>query len=287
MAAKSEMTLKIVTDSACDIPDELVDVFNITVVPVYINIGEDSYLDGTELPRQEFFNNLNTYHPYPRTSAPAVGAFAETYARLAHEGATEILSIHIAASLSNTWNAARLGADAVSTIPVTVFDTKQVSLGSALLVITAAEMAARGCTLAEITSFLAAHLSNTRLFGMLNTLDSLRRSGRVNWAEFGIGTLLQIKPVMMISDGAISVLAKVRTRNRAIQYMLDQVSRYGPFEKFAVAHVNAPEAAAKLKKMAMSAFPNVDSLPIMSIGPAVGTHLGLDAVGFACIGTAS
>ncbi len=279
------MTLKIVTDSACDVPDELVDVFDITVVPVYINIGKDSYLDGIELPRQEFFNNLDTYDPYPGTSAPAIGTFAETYARLANEGATEILSIHIAASLSNTWNAARLGAEAVSTIPVTVFDTKQVSLGAALLAITAAEMAAKGCTLTEITSFLTAHLPNTRLFGMLNTLDSLRRSGRVNWAEFGIGTLLQIKPVMMISDGAISVLAKVRTRKRAIQYMLDQVSRYGPFEKLVVAHVNAPEAAAKLKKMAMSAFPDADSLPIMSIGPAVGTHLGLDAVGFACIGT--
>ncbi|KAA3664887.1 MAG: DegV family protein, partial [Chloroflexi bacterium] len=183
--------------------------------------------------------------------------------------------------------AARLGADAVETVPVTVFDTKQISLGAALLVITAAEMAAKGNSLAEITNYLTVHLPNTRLFGMLNTLDSLRRSGRVNWAEFGIGTLLQIKPVMMISDGAISVLAKVRTRKRALQYMLDQVARYGPFEKFVVAHVNAPEAAAKLKEMAMAAFPNAGSLPIMPIGPAVGTHLGLDAVGFACIGAVS
>lgn len=281
------MTLKIVTDSACDIPDELVNAYDITVVPVYINIGNESYLDGTELPRHSFFNNLNTYLPYPRTSAPAIGTFAETYAQLAQKGATEILSLHIAASLSNTWNAARLGADAVETVPVTVFDTKQISLGAALLVITAAEMAAKGNSLAEITNYLTVHLPNTRLFGMLNTLDSLRRSGRVNWAEFGIGTLLQIKPVMMISDGAISVLAKVRTRKRALQYMLDQVARYGPFEKFVVAHVNAPEAAAKLKEMAMAAFPNAGSLPIMPIGPAVGTHLGLDAVGFACIGAVS
>lgn len=279
------MTLRIVTDSACDIPDDLANAYRITVVPVYINIGVDSYLDGTELPRQDFYNNLSSYIPYPRTSAPAVGSFANTYAQLANEGATEILSIHIASSISNTWNAARLGADSAQAVPVTVFDTKQISLGGGLLVIKAAEMASAGCTLREITSFLSTHLSYTRLFGMLNTLDSLRRSGRVNWAEFGIGTLLQIKPVMMISDGAISVLAKVRTRKRAIQYMLQQVANFGPFEKFAVVHVNAPDAAAKLKKLAMSAFPDAENIPIMSIGPAVGTHLGIDAVGFACIGT--
>ena len=281
------MTLRIVTDSACDIPDDQLDALNITVVPVYINIGEYSYLDGAELSRHDFYANLETYQPYPRTSAPAIGSFAEAYAQLAREGATEILSIHIAASLSNTWNAARLGAEATSTIPITVFDTKQVSLGAGLLVITAAELALNGCSVAEIISYLTAHLSHTRLFGMLNTLDSLRRSGRVNWAEFGIGTILQIKPVMMISDGAISVLAKVRTRKRAIKYMMDQVANFGPFEKFVVAHVNAPDAAEKLKVMAMSAFPDVRNLPIMAIGPAVGTHLGLNAVGFACIGTAN
>ena len=237
------MTLRIVTDSACDIPDDQLDALNITVVPVYINIGEYSYLDGTELSRHEFYSNLETYQPYPRTSAPAIGSFAETYANLANQGATEILSIHIAASLSNTWNAARLGAEATGTVPITVFDTKQVSLGAGLLVIAAAEMASAGCPVAEIIAYLTTHLAHTRLFGMLNTLDSLRRSGRVNWAEFGIGTLLQIKPVMMISDGAISVLAKVRTRKRAIKYMMDQVANFGPFEKFVVAHVNAPDAA--------------------------------------------
>jgi len=286
-AARNKMTLKIVADSACDVPVDLAKALDITVIPVYINIGANSYLDGTELPRQFFFNNLDSYSPYPTTSAPAIGAFTETYERLADEGATEILSIHIAASLSNTWNAARLGAEAVSSVPVTVFDTKQVSLGAALLIITAAEMSANGRTLSEIIAFLSAHLPQTRLFGMLDTLESLRRSGRVNWAEFGIGTLLQIKPILMIADGAISVLAKVRTRKRSIQQLLELVNSFGPFEKLAVAHVNAPEAAATLKELALSIFPDAATWPIMAIGPAVGTHLGLDAVGFACVGRAS
>lgn len=279
------MTLRIVTDSATDIPEAVADALNITVVPAYINIGEQSYQDGVELSRQDFFNNLSSYTPYPTTAAPAIGTFTNVYENLAGEGATKILSIHIAATLSNIYNAARLGAEAAKGLSVTLFDTRQVSVGAGLLVIKAAEMAANNRPLSEVISALSACRPHTRLFGMLNSLDSLRHSGRVNWAEFGLGTLLQIKPIMMISDGAVSVLAKVRTRKRSVSYLLDLVYSFGPFERLTIVHVNAPEAAARLKELAASLFPDTESLPIMGIGPAVGTHLGLGAVGFACIGT--
>jgi len=279
------VTLQIVTDSASDVPAEIAAALNITVIPAYINIGASSYLDGVELSRQTFFDNLAQYTPYPTTAAPAAGIFTKTYEQLAHDGATEVLSIHIAGTLSNIYNAARLGAEAAKNVTVHLVDTKQVSLGAGLLVIKAAELAADGQSAATILSMLAKHAPQTHLFGVLNSLESLRRSGRVNWATFGLSTLLQIKPIMMISDGAISVLAKVRTQKRAISQLLTLVQQFGPFERLSVVHVNAPDAAHKLKSLATTFFPDADSLPIMGIGPAVGTHLGIGAVGFACIGT--
>ncbi len=277
------MSLKIVTDSACDVPPAVAKELDITVVPVYINIGTKSYMDGIELTRHTFFDQLTTYHPYPTTAAPAAGAFAETYRRLADSGATEILSLHIATSLSNTYNAARLGAAEVDNLPVTLFNTKQISVGAAMLIIYAAEAAAAGDSVQEIVAKLQQRLSHTRLFGLINSLDSLRRSGRVNWAQFGFGTLLKIKPLMLIADGKIEVVAKVRTRKRAIQQLLELVQSFAPFERMAVVHISALDAAIRLQEQAMMLFPEIKSLLIMEIGPAVGTHLGLGAVGFACI----
>jgi DegV family protein with EDD domain len=277
------MRVKIVADSACDVPPEIAAQLDITIIPVYINIGEKSYQDGVELPRQTFFDNLASYHPYPTTAAPAVGTFTQTYRQLAAAGATHILSLHIASDLSATYNVARLGAEAAPDVNVTLFDTKQIAIGAGLLVILAAEAAANGRSIDEILTLLTPRVARTRLFGMLDTLDSLRRSGRVNWAQFGFGTLLQIKPIMMISDGLIEVVAKVRTRSRSTRQLLSLVQSFGPFEQLAIVHVNALEAAKQLKELALPLFPETAVLSIMEIGPAIGTHLGTGAVGFACI----
>lgn len=279
------MTLKIVTDSACDVPPALAEKLDITVVPVYINMGSSSYLDGVELSRRDFFTHLPTYDPYPTTSAPAVGSFTAVYEQLARDGATEILSIHIAASLSATYNAARLGAEAVTAVPVTLFDTHQITVGAGLLVQMAAEAAAAGRTAAEVVRQLSPHIANTRVFGVIDTLDALRRSGRVNWAEFGLGTLLKIKPIMMISADKIDVVARVRTHTRAVQQVLELVQAYRPFARIVVVHVNAPQAADALCQAARVLFADAGSWQQMEIGPAIGTHLGQGAVGFACIST--
>jgi len=275
------MTLKIVTDSACDVPEALARELDITIVPVYINVGGKSYLEGIELKRQAFYENLPGYHPYPTTAAPAAGTFTETYERLAAEGATEILSIHIASSLSATYNAARLGA-AATEVPVTLFDTQQITLGAGLLVLAAAEAAAAGQTLNEVTDMLTAAVTRTRVFGMIDNLDSLRRSGRVNWAQFGLGTLLQIKPVMMIRAGEISIAARVRTRKRSLRHMVEMVAEFQPFERLAIIHVHAPAAADALRQQAAHLLTENEPL-IAEITPAIGIHLGLGAVGFAAV----
>lgn len=277
------MTIKIVTDSACDVPETIAAALDITIVPVYINVGEKSYQEGIELPRQTFYHQLSGYSHYPTTAAPASGTFTDTYQQLAQAGATEIISLHVAQSLSATYNAARLGAEAQDDVRVTLFDTRQISLGAGLLVILAGQAAKAGQTVLEIVNMLNERVQRAYVFGVIDTLDSLRRSGRVNWAEFGVGTLLQIKPVMMIHQGIVSIAGKIRTRKRAIEHALSLLADLAPFEQLAVIHVNAPEAAEKLKEQAANLFPvGLPSLT-MEITPAIGLHLGLGAVGFACI----
>ena len=279
------MTIKIVTDSACDVPPELADQLDITVVPVYINVGEMSYLEGVDITREQFYGRLPSYAHYPTTAAPATGTFTQLYERLTAAGATQILSMHIAHDLSATFNAARIGAATAESAPVTLFDTRQITLGAGLLVLLAAEAVAAGQTLAEILTMLNERVSRTRVFGMIDSLDSLHRSGRVSWAQFGIGSLLQIKPIMMIADGVISAAAKVRTRKRALSQMLKMVSELAPFERLAIIHVNAQEAAEELYQLSSALFANQSKAApmIQGVTPAVGTHLGVGAVGFAAV----
>ena len=279
------MTIRIVTDSACDVPEAIADQLGIIIVPVYINIGEKSYREGIELTRQAFYQQLPDYRPYPTTAAPSSGTFTAVYEQLAREGASEILSIHIASTLSAVYNAAHLGARAQDAIPVTLFDTQQITLGAGLLVILAAQAAAAGRSMAEIVTMLQERVRRTYVFGMIDTLDSLRQSGRVNWAQFGIGTLLQIKPVMMIHQGVISMAARIRTRKRSVEQALKIVAGLSPFERLAILHVKAPEAAAALWQQSAHLFPQGEAPLTAEITPAVGVHLGLGAVGFACITT--
>lgn len=275
--------IKIVTDSALDVPPDMVEAYGITVVPVFVNIGERGYQEGVELSRQEFYENLEKYEPYPTTAAPAPGTFATVYESLTRQVATDILSIHLASALSATYDNARLGADAAQSCPVHVFDSQQITLGGGLLVMAAAEALAAGKTLPEVMNMLAVCARRTRVFGMIDTMESLRRGGRVSWAQFGIGTLLQIKPVMMISAGEINVIARVRTRKKALPEMLRLVAQFSPFERIAILHVRAPEAAAELQQQSAHLFPDGRPPIIAEVTPAIGAHLGLGAIGFATI----
>lgn len=273
--------IRIVTDSTCDIPESFLTALEITVVPVYVNVGEDSYLDGVELSRAAFYRRFAAGEVVT-TAAPSTGTFVSIYNTLAEAGATEILSLHIADALSNTSNIARLAGE-TAVIPVTVLDTMQVSVGAGFLVIAAAEAAQQGKTMAEITAVLQHTSTRIRIFGMLDTLDALRRGGRVNWAQFGIGTLLQIKPILQVYQGDITVAARVRTRKRALQQMADMVQTHSPLERLAILHVNALETAVTFQQQLTPYFPP-DHPPFMvEITPAVASHFGLGAVGVACV----
>ncbi len=277
------MSIRIVTDSACDVPPDIAEALQITIIPVYINIGDQSYLDGVELSRRDFFENLADYPTFPTTAAPSIGTFTEVYQGLVDDGATEIISIHIPASLSATYNSARLGAQDVSGADITLFDTQQLTMGAGLQVIMAAEAAANGKTAPEIMALLEEIRPKAHIFALLDTLEFLRRSGRVNWAQFGVGTLLRIKPIISVNEGNVEMAARVRTSSRAVAKMISMVEELAPLARIAILHTNNLEGAQNLQEQLQYLFPPGQTVPVMEITPAIGAHVGPNGVGVAFI----
>ena len=277
------MTIRILVDSTCDVPPDVAERMGIIVVPVYINVGDNSYLDGVDLTRQEFYENLPGYDTFPTTAAPAPAAFTAAYQALVDEGATEIVSLHIATKLSNTLNAARLGAEDVEGARVTMWDTQQLALGSGLQAIVAAEAAADGRSMPEILALLEEKREKIRIFAMLDTLEFLRRSGRVSWTEFGLGTLLRVKPIVQVYEGEVSMIEKVRTSRRAIPRLVELVESYGPLDRIALQYAGSVDAAERLRQEAKDLFPPDEEITIMELTPAIGSHAGPGVVGLGFI----
>lgn len=278
------MTIKVVIDSAGDIPPSVAERYGITILPVYINIGDKGYLDGVDLQRQDFYENLSRYPEHPKTAAPSPAAYTELYEKLADEGATEIISVHIASGLSLVYNAARLGAEAVTRVPVHLFDSGQLTLGTGLLAWLAADAAAHGQTVPQIMALLQDAYPKVRTFATLNTLDALRRSGRVSLAQFGLGTLLQIKPVIGIQNGKVEMVERVRTRSKSLARVEQMIRELAPFDKLVILHSKAEEDAAALKQAVSDLIPpDCRDIEPMLIAPAIGAHVGAEAVGFSGI----
>lgn len=276
------MTVGIVTDSTCDLPQSIIEALGIIVVPMYINIGEQSYQDGVDLLRQDFYRQLPDYETFPVTAAPGVGKFQIAYHELARRGASEILSIHISRSLSAVVNAARLASEKIDSVPITVFDAGQLSLGTGFAVELAARLARQGLSVAGILPRLEDQGARTHVFAALDTLEFLRRSGRMNGAMAGLGSLLSIKPILTMHNGVPGSI-RVRTRDKAIDRVLQMLADCAPLERVALVHTHAPEQATEeLRQQAQVWLPPGEILS-MDITPVIGAHIGPGAVGFACI----
>ena len=276
------MSIRIVTDSTCDLPQEIVDTYGITVVPLYINFGDQGYLDGVEISRREFYQRLPDSDPLPTTATPGIDAFRQTYERLADEGASEILSIHISISLSATVDVARTAAKKTQKVPVTVFDSQQLSLGTGFLVLSAAKAAADGLSLDEIIAMLEDQTSRTYVIAALDTLEFLKRSGRMNAVVASLGSMLQIKPLLIMHAGEPTG-ERVRTRERAMKRVIQFVSELGPLEQLALVHTNASQEAQDLYHRTTHLFPNQEEPLSVDVTPILGTNIGPGVVGFACI----
>jgi DegV family protein with EDD domain len=275
------MPIRIVTDSTCDLPRSLLDEYGIISVPLYINVGENSYLDGKDLSREEFYRRLPDYESHPTTAVPSPAMFGQVYDDLKMEGAIEVLSIHISASLSAVADVARVAAREEESISVTVFDSRQLSMGMGFLVLAAARAATEGRTVEEIVSLLEEQISRTHVFAALDTLEFLRRSGRMNAVMAGLGSVLQIKPLLTMYDGRPGA-ERVRTRRRATRRLIALLEQCRPVEQVALVHTHAPERAEHILQQARHLLPEVEVLSV-DITPVIGAHIGPNAVGFACV----
>jgi DegV family protein with EDD domain len=276
------MAIRIVTDSTCDLPVPVAQEFGISVIPVYINIGNQSYLDGIELSRAEFYDNLPGYHTPPTTTAPGIGSFIETYKRLAIEGASEIISIHAAGTLSNILNVSKLASQAMEAIRVAVVDSGSTSLGLGFQAIIAAKAATAGKSAGEIVSLLEKKVRNTYLFAALDTLEYLRRSGRASMVQASLGSLLNIKPVIALNNGILSLEA-IRTRARSIERLISMVTELGHLDYLAIAHARAAERAEELYQKVVNLIPGGEKPMIIEATPALGTHVGPGTVALLCV----
>jgi DegV family protein with EDD domain len=277
------MTIGIVTDSTCDIPPATAAELGITVVPAYINIGSKSYLDGIELSRADFYSGLPTYESQPTTAAPAPGTFAETYERLASEGVNEILSIHVAASLSGMLNAASVGAQSSLGPAVTLYDSQQVTMGLGLLAMAAARAARAGSSMQELVQILDGLRGRTYVLAVLDTLEYLRRSGRVSWAEFGLGTLLRIKPLIRVHLGQVTIEEKVRTRTRAVERLLERVGEMAPLGALGLLHIRGEQVLEQFREQIRFLYPEGQTPSESEVTPAIGAHVGPGGLGVAFI----
>lgn len=276
------MPVRIVTDSTCDLPPEVVAEHKIAVVPLYVNFGSESFRDGTDLTRGQFYARLPRSHSPPTTSAPGTDAFVEVYQRLIAEGATGIVSIHIGSSLSNVLNVAQMAAPSITAVPVRVIDGGQITLGTGFLAVHAARLAASGASPDEIVMAVKAMAERTYSFAALDTLEYLRRGGRVNLLMFSVGTLLKMKPMLKMHLGKV-VTDRARTSNGAIDRLIQLAQQLGPLESVALVHAAAPERLELLRQQVQARLPGVPVRMVGEVAPVIGAHVGPGAVGLVCI----
>jgi len=270
--------VKIVTDSTADIPPELAN--DITIVPCFVQFGETSYRDGVDITREQFYARLTSEQALPKTAAPSTGMFEETYRRVTADG-DQVISLHVASTLSGIYNSARLGAEAVPEAHVTVYDSETVTMSLGWMCIAAARAARQRQSVAQIVALLDEMKTRAHIFAALDTLDFLRRSGRVGWASAMMGQLLNVKPIITVYRGVVSLLERVRTRARSIQRLEELVTGLGPLEVLIVLHTTAQEAAQQLARDLAHLTPQ--PISVVEVTPIIGTHVGPNGLGLAAI----
>jgi DegV family protein with EDD domain len=271
------MGVRVVTDSACDLPDDLIERDGIEVVPLTIRFGKEELVDRKELSTDEFWRRLADSDVLPETSAPSAGAFEAAFRRLIADGATGIVCINLSSKLSATMQSAQVAAQAVQPdCPVVVVDSLMVSMGLGSLCLTAARRAADGDSLESVVANVTDRRNRSKLYGTLDTLEFLKKGGRVGNARALLGSMLAIKPVLEVRDGEVEEAGKVRTRSKALRLLVDRVKE-GPFENLAVLHGNAPDLDELLDLL--EPLTPRDEIVIGQIGPVIGTHAGPRVIG--------
>jgi len=278
-------SVKIVSDSACDLPADWIDSLDIGIIPAFVNFGQESFADdGIALSRAEFYRRLADATELPRTAAPP-STISEDVISNQLAKAERVIVFTIAAKFSSLHNGVRAAAARVDPKRVTVVDTGTVSMGEGWQTLVAAESAARGEIYEQILSTIQSVRERTRLVPVIDTLEYLHRGGRINRVVAGLGGLLQIKPMLDIGgDGQVTILARTRTMGKAVQGLVDLAHRQAPFERLALLHSHYPEGAAALETSLRDLLPKGEyNLMVGDVATAIGTHVGPGCVGLAWV----
>ena len=268
----------IITDSSCDLSEEVATGLGITVVPLEIRFGMQSFTDREELSTADFWKRCRASDELPSTAAPSPGAFAQAYQRAADAGAAEVVVITLSGDLSATIEAAQQAASELpSGLTCHVVDSRTVSAGLGLLVIAAAELAATGADGSQIAGAVRETVQRVRVHAALDTLENLRKGGRIGAAQSLLGSVLSIKPLITVTDGRVEPAGKQRTRTRALAHLVDLVAAEGPnISQIAVMHADCDDVDDFVARIA----PLTDTEPkVMLIGPVVGAHAGVGTIG--------
>jgi DegV family protein with EDD domain len=273
------MPIRIVTDSACDLPQALADQLGIRIVPLTIRFGRDEFVDRLDLTPAEFWARCADSPVLPETAAPAPGQFELAYRSLVDEGADGVVVVAMSSQLSGTMQSAQLAANAVfGEIPVDVVDSRSVTTGLGMIAVAAARLARQGAKLEEVAGLARDLARRTYVWATLDTLDYLKKGGRIGGAKALLASALAIKPIIVVRHGQVEDGGRQRTRSRALAQLVEKVRGAGPLESLAVLHADTPDVDAFVAELAPLA---PGPIMVTEVGAVIGTHCGPQAIGVA------
>jgi DegV family protein with EDD domain len=270
------MAVRVVTDSAADLTDELAAELRVAVVPLTIRFGSEEFVDRQDLTPAEFYARCAASPVLPETAAPSPGAFEAAFRAAFDEGADAVVCINISSGLSATMASAQNAARALEGKDVRVLDSRSVTWGLGSQVVAAARAAADGASADDIVALVEDMVGRTRVYGTLDTFENLKKGGRVGGAQAMIGSLLQIKPVISV-EGVVEEAGKPRTRSKALKVLVDKVREAGSVENVGVMHGSAPDFEEFLTLMS-EVVPR-DQIHVGEIGATIGVHGGPRVMG--------
>jgi DegV family protein with EDD domain len=275
--------IKIVTDSTAYLPQATVREQGIHVVPLYVHFGEQAFREGLELSNDEFYARLKEAETLPTTSQPSAGEFYEVFKELVETG-YEVVTLTISSKLSGTWNSAMAAKEMLPDAPISVIDTLSTSVGLQLMVQAAVDAVSAGSSRQEIVNQIEEIKERMHLWFAVDTLEYLAKGGRIGNAKAFLGTLLKVKPILVLQDGAIEPLEQVRSKRKAQDRMLELVEEYlgsnGPEAKVAITHALVPHEAQAISQELETRLGCCSPLTA-SVGPVIGTHTGPGVIGVA------
>ena len=273
-------SVHIVTDSSCDLPDNLITEMNIKIVPLKIRFGDTEFVDRVELTTEQFWEKCQASDELPSTAAPSPGAFVEEFQNAASEGATGVVAIILSGELSATIEAAQQAAQLVKDeIEVRVIDSRTVTLGLGSVVMGAASAANSGANIEEVAAIASDSVNRTQVHAALDTLENLRKGGRIGAAGSLLGSMLSIKPLIEVRNGVVEPAGKQRTRGKALGYLVGVVEQNADqIEQIFVTHAASDDVESYVEQV--KSVVSVEEL-VGEVGPVVGAHAGIGTIGVA------